>query len=141
FKVYSNTANTIGTPVVWVDINDATNQTGKLEKEESNAKAGSAVFRDEVLSGAKLTDSTISSSKGAGAYALNNQIGGELYQPVYNIRLKDQAGNNLVSTNNNVIANATYVLTNTGSSEMTVRLDSSRFTIEKVTNGTAVNTN
>ena len=137
FKVYSNTANTIGTPVVWVDINDATNQTGKLEKEESNAKAGSAVFRDEVLSGAKLTDS----SKGAGAYALNNQIGGELYQPVYNIRLKDQAGNNLVSTNNNVIANATYVLTNTGSSEMTVRLDSSRFTIEKVTNGTAVNTN
>ena len=141
FKVYSNTANTIGTPVVWVDINDATNQTGKLEKEESNAKAGSAVFRDEVLSGAKLTDSTISSSKGAGAYALNNQIGGELYQPVYNIRLKDQAGNNLVSTNNNVIANATYVLTNTGSSEMTVILAADKFKIEQVTNGTAINTN
>ena len=142
FKVYSNKENTVATPVVWVDVNDATNQTGKLEKEESNAKAGSAVFRAEVLSSAKLTDSTISSSKGAGAYALNNQVDGTgTYHPKYAMTLKDQAGNDLNQTNSNVIANATYVLTNTGSSEMTVILAADKFKIEQVTNGTAINTN
>ena len=142
FKVYSNKENTVATPVVWVDVNDATNQTGKLEKEESNAKAGSAVFRAEVLSSAKLTDSTISSSKGAGAYALNNQVDGTgTYHPEYAMTLKDQAGNDLNQTNSNVIANATYVLTNTGSSEMTVILAADKFKIEQVTNGTAINTN
>ena len=135
FKVYSNTPNTVATPVVWVDINDATNQTGKLEKEESNAKAGSAVFRAEVLAAAKLTDLTITDNKGAGAYAYQGTE-----KPVYQIELLDQAGNAFVGTDG--IANATYVLTNTGSSEMNVTLaPGAGYTIERVTNGTATNTN
>lgn len=123
FWVKSDSANVSATPVVWVDINNASNVQGKLEAEEAHKKAGSVVFREEQLASAKLEDTT---ENQYGAYVVNGTA-------KYRVQLLNQNGT--VTTDPNTgIERVTYTLKNTGNSPLTVNLAATDFTIDSVTN-------
>jgi hypothetical protein len=126
FDVKADKTEVSATPVVWVDINSASNVQGTLEKEESFKLAGSVVFRTEVIGGAELEDK----SDVTGIFGVS---GTGLQQPTYDIKLLDQAGSEY-SKADYAINRVTYTISNTGNSAVDLTLAPSNFTVDSISN-------
>lgn len=126
FDVQADKTEVSATPVVWVDINSASNVQGTLEKEESFKLAGSVVFRTEVVGSAELEDT----SDVTGIFGVS---GTGLQQPTYQIQLLDQAGKEY-SKNDYAINRVTYTISNTGNSAVDLTLAPSNFTVDNISN-------
>lgn len=126
FDVRADQTEVSATPVVWVDINSASNIEGTLEKEEAFKLAGSVIFRNEVINGAKLENI----SDVTGIYGVS---GTGLQQPKYEIRLLDQAGSDY-SKDDYAVNRVTYTLTNTGNSAVNLSLETTNFNIDTISN-------
>ncbi|MGE7695890.1 S-layer homology domain-containing protein [Lysinibacillus sp. NPDC094177] len=131
FDVRADKTEVSATPVVWVDINSASNIQGTLEKEESFKLAGSVVFRNEVIAGAELEDT----SDVTGIFGVT---GTGLQQPNYEITLLDQAGKEY-SKNDFAIDRVTYTISNTGNSAVDLTLAPTNFTVDNISNHTGSN--
>lgn len=126
FDVQADKTEVSATPVVWVDINSASNVQGTLEKEESFKLAGSVVFRTEVVGSAELEDT----SDVTGIFGVS---GTGLQQPTYQIQLLDQAGKEY-SKNDYAINRVTYTISNTGNSAVDLTLAPSNFVVDNISN-------
>jgi trimeric autotransporter adhesin len=126
FDVKANNTEVSATPVVWVDINTASNIEGTLENEEPFKLAGTVIFRSEVIGGAELENT----SDVTGIYGVS---GTGLQQPNYAITLLDQAGSEY-SRNDYAINRVTYTLTNTGNSPVNLTLGTTNFNIDTISN-------
>ncbi|MFB2518353.1 S-layer homology domain-containing protein [Lysinibacillus sp. OTC-L20] len=126
FDVKADKTEVSATPVVWIDINSASNVQGTLEKEESFKLAGSVVFRSEVIGSAKLEDK----SDVTGVFGVS---GTGLQQPTYNIQLLDQAGSEY-SKNDYAVNRVTYTLSNTGNSAVDLTLAPTNFNVDSISN-------